>query len=172
MTSPLFGAPLVAPSTYIKSMANVCKPVTIVSASTRDGEPYGTTVSAFGGLSLDPPMVTVALDRGSVLLTHVRQSGRFGVNVLARHQEDIAKSFAQSRPDKFVGTAWAWDCDLPRLADVSTWVACELDRALDGGDHVILLGRVVHAEATEALPLVYARHVFGTHSNLLAEPAH
>ena len=33
-------------------------------------------------LSLDPPMVPVALDRGSNLLALVRRTGRFGLNVL------------------------------------------------------------------------------------------
>jgi flavin reductase (DIM6/NTAB) family NADH-FMN oxidoreductase RutF len=165
---PASGAPTVDTDTYIQSMGNVCKTVTVVSATTSDSDPYGTTVSAFGGLSLDPPLVTVALDRGSVLLSHLQRGARVGVNILAHHQADLAQKFAKSRPDKFRDTSWTWDHGLPRLAGIATWIACDIDQMVEGGDHVIVIGRVVHAETTDAAPLVYARRVFGTHSEFIA----
>ena len=51
-------------------------------------------MSAFASLSLTPPMVLVALDRGSDLLALVRTSGRFGVNVLGSTQSALALTFA------------------------------------------------------------------------------
>lgn len=163
-TSPTPEAPAIDTDTYIQSMGNVCKTVTIVSAKTSDKQPYGTTVSAFGGLSLDPPLVTVALDRGSVLLGHLQLGARVGVNILAHHQAELAQKFAKSHPDKFCDTDWMWDHGLPRLAEIATWIACDIDQMIEGGDHVIIIGRVVHAETSDAAPLVYARRVFGTHS--------
>src|SRR4051795_13253886 len=43
-------------------MAGVAPPVSVVTAIAR-GLPHGTTVSAFASLSMDPPMVLVALGR-------------------------------------------------------------------------------------------------------------
>lgn len=156
----------VAPELFIESMASVCTPVTVASTRTEAGRAYGTTVSAFASLSLDPPMVTISLDRQSVLLGHVRRSGRIGINVLAHGQEDLAKTFARSRPDKFDHATWRWDNGLPHIDGVASWLACDVDGTVPGGDHVIVLGRVVHAESTTALPLIYARRMFGTHSEL------
>lgn len=159
-------AAVVTPATFIEAMANVCAPVTIITTVTADGTPYGTTVSAFSSLSLDPPMVTVSLGRESVLLTHVQRSGTIGVNILADGQEDIASRFARSRDDKFDGIEWSWDARLPRLGDCAGWLTCSVDEAIEGGDHVVLLARVNSAHTSSAPPLVYARRRFGTHSAL------
>src|SRR5438105_11403406 len=75
-------------------MASVCTPVSVVTAMA-DHLPHGTTVSAFASLSLDPPMVLVALDRGSDLLALVRRTGRFGLNVLSGAQSHLALRFAR-----------------------------------------------------------------------------
>ena len=66
-------------------MAGICAPVTVVTTA-NNKIPHGATVSAVASLSLEPPMVGVALDRRSQLLARILQSGRFGVNVLAKSQ--------------------------------------------------------------------------------------
>jgi flavin reductase (DIM6/NTAB) family NADH-FMN oxidoreductase RutF len=147
-------------------MANVCAPVSIIGTRTDDGQPYATTVSAFASLSLEPPMVTASLDRGSVLLEHVRRSRTMGINILADGQGDLARTFARSRPDKFDGVDWAWEDGVPRLAGVTSWLGCSVSQLVPGGDHVIVLGEVMRVINFTGLPLVYARRVFGTHSHL------
>jgi flavin reductase (DIM6/NTAB) family NADH-FMN oxidoreductase RutF len=152
---------------FTESMASVCAPVTIVSTATESGQPYATTVSAFASLSLEPPMVSIALDRRSVLLSHTRSRSGLGVNVLAHHQAGLARAFARSHPGKFADVDWRWDQDLPRIAETTAWLVCQIIRTVAGGDHVMLFAEVVHAETTGAPPLVYARRTFGTHSALL-----
>lgn len=148
-------------------MAGVATPVTVVT-SMYDGLPRGTTVSAFGSLSISPPMVLVSLDRGSDLLAVVRESGRFGVNVLGSTQSPVARAFARKGgPAKFHGLAWNLDHGLPRLPGVLGWLACEVADLVDGGDHVITLGTVVAAETDDGWPLTYHGRMFGTHSLLL-----
>lgn len=76
------------PDRFRKVMASVVTPVSVVTAMSGgegDGLPHRTTVSAFASLSMNPPMVLVSLDRASDLLALVRQTGRFGVNVLGAH---------------------------------------------------------------------------------------
>lgn len=152
-------------------MAGVCAPVTIVTA-TAEGLPHGTTVSAFASLSLRPPMVTVALDRGSRVLSHITATGRFGVNVLARTQDDLALGFARRGADRFAGVGWDFDHGLPRLDSTPGWLACEVAQAVDGGDHLLLLGLVTYARTIPAAPLVYGHRTFGTHSAFADRPRH
>ncbi|MEU6349238.1 flavin reductase family protein [Streptomyces sp. NPDC047072] len=152
-------------------MAGVCAPVTIVTA-TAGGLPHGTTVSAFASLSLRPPMVTVALDRGSAVLSRITATGRFGVNVLARNQDDLALSFARRDTDRFAGVDWHFDHGLPRLDYAPGWLTCEVSDVVEGGDHLLLLGTVVHARTTPAPPLVYGYRTFGTHSAYASRPRH
>ncbi|MGY6653577.1 flavin reductase family protein [Amycolatopsis sp. TRM77291] len=142
-------------------MAAVPTPVSVVTAM--DGSrPHGTTISAFASLSLAPPMVLVALDRRSDLLNIVRETRRFGLNVLAGTQSALAVTFARKGESKFDGVAWHHADDLPRLDGVSGWLACDVDDLVDGGDHVVALGTVVSAQLGDAVPLTYHGRAFGT----------
>jgi flavin reductase (DIM6/NTAB) family NADH-FMN oxidoreductase RutF len=162
----LTGRPHVDPEAFRQALASVCTPVAVVT-TLDDGQPFGTTVSAFSSLSLDPPLVLVALDRGSDLLAHIARSGRYGINVLAAGQAGLAGAFARKGVDKFVDVGWELDCELPRLHGTGTFLACAAQQLLDGGDHVIVPGLVEHAEAHAAPPLLYRNRRFGT----LEDPA-
>lgn len=144
-------------------MAAVCAPVTVVTTA-NSGTPYGTTVSAFASLSLRPPMVTIALDRGSRVLAEILVAGRFAVNVLAADHADLALGFARRTADRFAGVGWRWDAGLPRLTEAPNWLACTVHRAVEAGDHMLLLGAAEAARTREAAPLVYGYRTFGTHS--------
>jgi flavin reductase (DIM6/NTAB) family NADH-FMN oxidoreductase RutF len=148
-------------------MAGVCTPVSVVTAMDGD-RPHGTTVSAFTSLSLDPPMVLVALDCGSELLGLVRQTGRFGLNVLGSAQSDVATRFAGKGKAKFAGASWRLDHGLPRLTGVVGWLACGTDQLITGGDHIVALGGIIAAESRRVAPLTYHDRVFGTHTALEA----
>jgi flavin reductase (DIM6/NTAB) family NADH-FMN oxidoreductase RutF len=157
-----------APSPLVKdafrmAMGNVATPVSIVTAH-EDGTPHGTTVSAFASLSMDPPMVLVSLDRRSELLQIVRRTGAFGVNVLAAHQAQTASRFASKGLDRFADVKWSLDAGMPRLEGSASWVSCRLETLVDGGDHEIALGVVLHAEHAPVSPLTYHNRQFGTHS--------
>jgi flavin reductase (DIM6/NTAB) family NADH-FMN oxidoreductase RutF len=147
-------------------MAGVATPVSVVTAIS-GGLPHGTTVSAFASLSMNPPMVLVALDQGSELLTRIRECGRFGVNVLGSTQSALALGFARKGgTGKFDGVHWELHDDLPRLRGAPGWLACEVTSLVDGGDHVVALGTVVAAETLDGRPLTYHGRVFGTHAHL------
>ncbi|MGW4525492.1 flavin reductase family protein [Amycolatopsis sp. NPDC004378] len=148
-------------------MAAVCAPVTVVTAP----GPHGATVSSFTSLSLDPPLVSVAFDRRSALLAEILGAGQFGVNLLGEGQDDLAVRFATRGADRFGGeTAWFTDRGLPRLRDAAGWVACDLDRVVEAGDHLLLFGLVTDLGRTDVPPLVYAHRTFGTHSRFAERP--
>ncbi|GAC51422.1 MULTISPECIES: flavin reductase family protein [Gordonia] len=143
-------------------MARVCTPVAVITAFD-DQRPHGTTVSAFTSLSMGPPMVLVSLDRGSDLLAIIRRTGRFGVNVLAHDQADVAMRFARKGADKFDGIVWSESSALPRLDGTSGWLACTTESLVDGGDHVVALGNIAATGVAPVAPLTYHDRVFGTH---------
>ena len=150
-------------------MAGVCAPVTVVT-TTVDGRPCGATVSSFTSLSLNPPLISVAFDRGSALLGQIREAGRFGVNILGHAQDELAMTFAR-RGDRFAATDWFDDRGLPRLADAAGWMVCDLHQTVEAGDHLLLFGLVRAASSRKDLaPLVYAHRTFGTHSRFAERP--
>jgi flavin reductase (DIM6/NTAB) family NADH-FMN oxidoreductase RutF len=157
-------------ASFTDAMAEVCSPVTVVT-TLHEGLAHGTTVSAFASLSLEPPMVTVALDHGSELLAKVRQTRRIGVNVLGRDQDDLAVVFSRKGPDKFVGVDWRLDRGLPRLDRSVVWLECDVADVATGGDHVVLLAMVRSVCVAPAAPLTYHRRRFGTHVVATPVPA-
>ena len=135
--------------------------VAIVTSVGIYGEPVGTTANAVSSLSLDPPLILVCLRRSSQTLEAVLAHGAFAVNVLGARQQHLSANFARR------GLAAAWDgvrhrqgqTGSPRLADVIASLECTVEQRLDGGDHVIIVGRVreVETSADDAAPLVFWR---------------
>jgi len=148
--------------TFREVMATVCTPVSVVTAMSGE-RPHGTTVSAFASLSIGPPMMLVSLDTTSELLSIIRETQTFGLNVLSRAQAGLATLFARKGRDKFLGVSWHFDNGVPRIADASGFLACRVARLVPGGDHIVVLGDVLRADALDADPLTYRGRAFGTH---------
>jgi flavin reductase (DIM6/NTAB) family NADH-FMN oxidoreductase RutF len=157
----------VSPEEFRRALSAFATGVTVVTAIGDQG-PSGATANAVTSLSLEPPMMLACLDRGSRTLTSVRAQGRFGVNALAAGQGDLARRFSGKHPEpqKWDGVEWSERQSLPWLAGGLMWVACELRDLIDGGDHLILTGKVLEAEANEGQPLLFHR---GGYRDLLAE---
>ncbi|GEB49668.1 MULTISPECIES: flavin reductase family protein [Streptomyces] len=155
--------------TFVELMSGVCSPVTVVTTMSVDGRPYGSTVSSFISLSLDPPLASFALHRTSGLLARARPGDRVGVNILGAHQQRLASTFARRRPgrdSKFDGVTWTVRNGLPHLPRSAGWTAGRVERHVDGGDHILLIVSVEEVEPATAAPLVYARRTFATPSPL------
>ncbi len=151
-------------SAFRQAMSAVCTPVSVVT-SYIDGLPYGTTVSAFSSLSMDPPMILVSLDRASLLLETLQLGSEFGLNVLAETQSAVALRFAtKAGTGKFAELDWFLHGGVPRLPEVGVFVACRVADLVPGGDHVIVLGDVLTVDSAESAPLTYHSRKFGTHA--------
>jgi 3,4-dihydroxy-2-butanone 4-phosphate synthase len=149
----------ISPELFREVLGSVCTPVSVVTTM-HQGKGHATTVSAFCSLSIDPPLILVALDRGSDLLKLVRQSRVFGVNILADQQAAVATQLARKDPDKLAKVDWVEDAGLPRLLGSAGWLACKVNRIMAGGDHMIVTGLVVRAEHEALEPLLYRRRRF------------
>jgi flavin reductase (DIM6/NTAB) family NADH-FMN oxidoreductase RutF len=135
--------------------------VTIVTAL-EEGVPVGFSCQSFSALSLDPPMVVLAPARSSTSWPRIRQAGAFCVNILGEHQEAVCRAFAVSGGDKFGGVGWSPGITGAPVIDGSLAVVeCELGDIFDGGDHEIVIGRVVALEVSDGGPLLFYRGGFG-----------
>jgi len=134
--------------------------VTVVTTVGAGGEPVGTTANAVTSLSLDPPLLLVCFGRESRTLAAIRAHGGFAVNVLGARHRDVSHAFARPGADD----AWAGLAHTPGpsgspcLADALAHVDCALEHRMPGGDHEILVGRVLHAAAgADDDPLIFHR---------------
>ncbi|CAA7622303.1 flavin reductase family protein [Magnetospirillum sp. SS-4] len=145
---------------FRKALGCFASGVTVVTAvNPATGEPVGVTVSAFSSLSLEPPLVLFCLGNATLSLDAFRTAGHFAVNILSESQRDLSIRFASRTEDKWKGVAWeSWDSGAPILANCLTSLECSTVQTMDGGDHVIFVGRVERMRHQEGgSPLIYFR---------------
>jgi len=153
---------IIDPQAMREVLGHFASGVTVVTAVTADG-PTGFTCQSFSSLSLDPPLVAFAPSRTSTTWPRLRAAGRFCVNVLAEGQDDVSQNFARSVSDKFAGVPWSPSAHgSPVLDDVVAWIDGELWAEYDGGDHTLVVARVLDLGADPGRrPLLYHRGAYG-----------
>jgi flavin reductase (NADH) len=140
--------------------------VTIVTTED-DGLVYGLTVSSFSSLSFDPLLVMVCINNTNHFVPMAERSRQFAVSILAQGQEELSNHFASSGRDP-LPTYDEWGIDAmvtgcPVFAGAAAHLDCELEDMYPGGDHTIVVGRVVGASSNvDAEPLVYYRRKYRT----------
>lgn len=134
--------------------------VTVLTTSVGD-EPHGMTANSLTSVSLDPPLVLVCVMRDTVTADLILEAGRFAVSVLAEHQDAVARHFAdRSRPAgaaQFAEIATTRGVTgAPRIDGAIAWLEADVHAVHDGGDHLIVVGRVVTVEAgADRAPLLF-----------------
>lgn len=132
--------------------------VTIVTTQDpSDGRLIGITVNSFSSVSLDPPLVLWSLTRKSPNLDQFAPGRQHAIHVLSHDQKELAHRFATPRPDKFTGVDHQVPADFkaPILAGTTTCFYCETRQLLDGGDHLIVLARVLRYQTSAHQPLLF-----------------
>lgn len=145
------------PKTLRSAFGRFATGVTVITCQSTDGQPHGATVTAFMPVSLDPPLIAVALTRTSRACTYL-DGAPFAVNVLAADQVDVAMNFA-GRPSSDP-IRWTPGPAAPVLADTAATFSCRPYRTDDGGDHLLFLGELVAAETTTHRPLLFSDSTF------------
>lgn len=131
--------------------------VCVISAHPEGFAPLGMTVNSFASVSLDPPLLLWSLQNDSECVPAFTAAERFAVNVLSSTQRELSKFYARKgahvlNPEHFRPGVTG----LPILLDALTSFECELWRRYDGGDHVILVGKVLAVENSgETRPLLF-----------------
>ena len=148
----------VGPERFRSVMGHFATGVTVVTAGSPEGS-VGMTANAVCSLSLEPLLLLVAFDNESRTLPVVRETGRFGVNILAVGQEELARLFASKTDErqKFAGVPHAVHDGIPVIDGALAWIGCRLERLIAAGDHTIGIGAVEAAEAGAGEPLIWFR---------------
>ena len=120
---------------------------------------WGVTVSSFTSVSLEPPLILVCIDGGAASHDRLIAAETFAVSILAEHQADVAKRFAAEPAEtRFDDVAWGRASDgSPVLHEVAAWLECVTSEVMPGGDHSIVLGRVMASGASDRGPLLFFR---------------
>lgn len=135
--------------------------VTVVTTRDHHRRPWGFTATSFTGLSVDPPLILVCLDRSAACSAAFASAPGFAVHILGREQAPLAHHFARKSPDKFVSIPISAGIGgLPLLDDVVALLECNLVDRLAGGDHIVLIGEVQRLRSGRGDPLVYYRRGF------------
>ena len=154
----------------------------VAVVTTWDGDrPWGTTVNSFSSVSLRPPLVLVAFDRGRRIAPALRASGRYAVNILGEDQQALSDCFAggpapalSAAPSpahpggpapapthdrgELCGAAWlTGPTGLPLLQSAIASLECTIVDVHPAGDHDLYIARVDAASAVgeQPMPLLY-----------------
>jgi flavin reductase ActVB len=110
---------------------------------------------------MDPPLVLTCLANSAQCFPAFAAAARWNIHVLQHRHADLAMRFATRGAAKFDGAGFQPDPDgLPFLAGVSISLRCTAYSKVDGGDHLVLIGRVEETALGEEMPFVYFRRKF------------
>ena len=124
------------------------------------GQRTGLTVASLVSLSLEPPLVGVAIRRDAALHELLRETKAFAVSMLAAGQEHIAQHFARGVPPialwQGLETRATRTEGPPQIEGAVGWLRCRTTAEHATGDHTFFVGEVETAEpGPAASPLVF-----------------
>jgi flavin reductase ActVB len=150
---------------FRQAMSQFPSGVTIVTTP-NGSDCAGFTASAFSSLSLNPPLVLVCLQKDADCYEAFAKSDAMGISILAVGQTEIAMRFATRGADKF-GPGGLFDGELtraPLVHGATVHLECEIVERPDGGDHTILVGKVLRAKTADVEPMIHYNRKFGRHA--------
>jgi 3-hydroxy-9,10-secoandrosta-1,3,5(10)-triene-9,17-dione monooxygenase reductase component len=136
--------------------------VTVIALDV-EGTIRAMTANSFTSLSLDPPLVLFCVAKHSKAGQAVHAASAFAINILAEGQQDISTYFAgawkSGPPPAF---AFIPEEGGPRLEGCVASIGCRIHAVHEGGDHWIVVGRVVSLYRAESAPrpLVFFRGAY------------
>jgi 3-hydroxy-9,10-secoandrosta-1,3,5(10)-triene-9,17-dione monooxygenase reductase component len=143
---------------FRNAMGHFATGVTVVTVLDGQGGIGGLTANAFSSLSLDPPLVLICVDTLSQARILIESEKVFTIHFLSEDQEKTAISFAQHGPNKADGVKWELSQrGIPRLTEYMVALECQLENEFEGGDHKIIVGRVldIFIHESNRPPLTY-----------------
>ncbi|MBB4657573.1 flavin reductase family protein [Parvularcula dongshanensis] len=131
--------------------------VTVVSCAPPGRAPLAITVNSFTSVSLEPTLVLWCLDKKSSVFAAYDAADNYAVSILAADQAEASNRFATpGRHDLLEGEGETYATGAPLLRGRIAGFDCEVADRHDAGDHVVLIGRVVHFDSRDGHPLIYA----------------
>lgn len=143
-------------ATFRSVLSSYATGVAVMTCTARDGRTGVMTVNSFASLSLDPPLVLWSIDKACDQMPAFADTDHYAVNILSAEQQDISNRLAMPGEDKLRDIPHEKGAgDAPLLPGCCAQIQCEIADRVEGGDHLILIGRVLATARSERDPLVY-----------------
>lgn len=126
-----------------------------VATTVHEGETYGMTANAFSSVSMDPPLVSIAADHGTVWHEKVSQSRRYGISVLSAEQGGLSNHFAGRPPQEGLEIPFIWRDEMPLLDGAIVHLVCRVVDPHPAGDHTLHIGQVEYIDYGDGDPLLF-----------------
>ena len=131
--------------------------VTVVSADHR-GVRAGVTANSFSSLSLDPPLILWSINKTSRAFPVFSAAKHFAVNILAEDQVQVSQRFSSKEEDKFATIDWyRGQNGAPLIRGTAGRIECTTEALHEGGDHLLIIGRVTRFEREERRSLIFSQ---------------
>ncbi|MFK8017181.1 MAG: flavin reductase family protein [Gammaproteobacteria bacterium] len=135
--------------------------VTVVTTTDEAQAPWGFTANSFTSVSLDPPLILFCLAKNAGSLATFQNASHYAINILADDQRDTSTLFASGDRNKFDLVSWdSAKSGSPVLEGVAAWLDCAAHQTVDGGDHLIFIGRITDFWSRNVAPLGYCRGAY------------
>lgn len=146
------------PKAFRCALGNFATDITTMTGAMQSGKKAGVTANSFDSVSIDAALILWSIDKKSSSYEVFKSSSHFSVNILAADQTDVSNRFAFPRDDKIEGL----QCETgpggaPILLDTAARFQCETYNIVEGGDHWLIIDKVITFDEFGRSPLLYLR---------------
>lgn len=129
----------------------------IVITTMDEDSVHGMTLNAFCSVSLEPPLVLIAVEKHTHMHRLLARSRRYAVSILSKDQEELSRHFA-GRPQEGLQVPFVWHEGYPLIKGAIAYVTCQIIDIHPAGDHTLYIGQVEHlGSVEEQAPLRFYR---------------
>ncbi|BAK18116.1 conserved protein/domain typically associated with flavoprotein oxygenase, DIM6/NTAB family [Solibacillus silvestris StLB046] len=126
---------------FRNAMGKFATGVTVITTE-HDKQEHGMTANAFMSVSLEPKLVVISIGEKARCLPKIKESGIFGVNILAEDQQDHSMVFAGQKKDEVVEVTFERLAGVPVLQGAIAQISCDVVSEYVEGDHTLFIGKV------------------------------
>lgn len=128
------------------------------------GVKYGTKINGMTAawvtqVSVQPPMVSVAVGKSHYTSELISKAKSFSVNILSTEQMELARKcgFSSGRDqDKLQEEDISYLATVsPILSNCAAYLDCKLSHQIEVGDHILFIGTVIKANSKNQPVLIY-----------------
>lgn len=145
----------VTPAAMRHTLAGFTTGLSVVAAEV-EGQIVGLPANSLGSVSLDPPLVSLAVAHTSTTWPLLRRAEHWGISVLGEGQAQVLHDLRRPAPDRFVGVAMDVDDGAAFVRGSLATIAVTPRTTIQAGDHDLVLLEVTSLHREPALrPLVF-----------------
>ncbi len=146
------------PIEFRNSLGNFATGVAVITVNCPNQGDLGLTVNSFSSVSLDPPLVLWSINRNSDLFETFIDTKTFSVNILNKDQQDISNQLSKKGGHSLAEFDWSRGTnDCLNVEQSLVTFECETHEQVDGGDHIIFIGKVTKFENRGGEPLLFCQ---------------